>query len=127
MTTKREARAGTQRWLRVLYNELNEEFFDNKLPKKLKFEWVDMAKVNRDNLVARVLWTRLPHGVYVPHTVQFSDRMRHKSMQKKAGFSMLHEMVHLKLGVHVQCEEWDGEFDKEMFKLAEAGAFRLFW
>jgi hypothetical protein len=40
---------------------------------------------------------------------------------------MLHEMVHLKLGVGVECEDWDGDFDKEMFKLAAAGAFQWFW
>lgn len=40
---------------------------------------------------------------------------------------MLHEMAHLKLGVDIDCREWDGKFDKEMFRLAKAGAFRYFW
>ena len=123
MTTERKARAGSKRWLRTLYNEINSEFFEGKLTKRLDFEWVKMP----NNLVARVLWRRQPDGTYKPYTMQFSDLMKHRALQKKVGFSMLHEMAHVKLGVDVQCTEWDGEFDKEMFRLAKEGAFRLFW
>jgi hypothetical protein len=41
--------------------------------------------------------------------------------------SMLHEMAHLKVGVGVDCEDWDGAFDKEMLRLAKAKAFQYFW
>jgi hypothetical protein len=59
--------------------------------------------------------------------MQFSRKLKGKHLQKQVGMSMLHEMAHLKCGVDVACGEWDGAFDKEMFRLAKAGAFRYFW
>jgi hypothetical protein len=123
VTTKRKCRAGSAAWLRGLYNELNAEFFENKLPHNLEISWATLDK----NTTARVLWKKGPDSKYIPYRVEIDAIMKPAKLQKKCGMSMLHEMVHIKSGLEVACEEWDGEFDKEMFKLAAAGAFRLFW
>ena len=117
------ARAGSNRWLRTLYAELNKEFFGNNLPKRLCIEWARPPYPR----IARVLWERKSDGTYIPLKLQVHEIMKPSILQKKVGFSMLHEMVHIKLGPAVECEEWDGKFDKEMFSLAKRGAFRLFW
>ena len=123
MTTRRRARAGSIKWLRELSNGLNKEFFDSKLPRRLDFEWHKLP----GTIIARVRWKRLENGEFKPYVMQFSRMLKHAALQKQVGMSMLHEQAHLKLGVKVDCREWDGEFDREMFRLAKAGAFRYFW
>ena len=115
-------RAGSKSWLRFRYRELNKEFFRNKLPRRIPIEWAVLP----DTIIARVQW-RKRRGEYQPLRMQFDRRLKGRYLQKQVGMSMLHEMAHLKLGVDVACEEWDGKFDKEMFRLARAGAFRYFW
>jgi len=123
MTTRKRCRAGSNKWLRTLYNELNLEFFGDKLPKDLKFEWAKIPSTH----IARVLWNRQPDGTYKPMRFQVHELMKPRIFQKKVGMTMLHEMVHIKLGPSIVCEDWDGPFDQEMFDLAKRGAFRLFW
>lgn len=123
MTTRRRARAGSVAWLRETYRGLNKEFFENKLPRRFPIEWATLPST----IIARVRWTRIRPQNFKPIVMQFDRRLKGGHLQKQVGMSMLHEMVHLKLGVEVDCKEWDGPFDKEMFRLAKAGGFRYFW
>jgi hypothetical protein len=112
-----------------LFRQLNKEFFDNKLP-HVRVEWDTKKERVPGTLIARCKW-RGPKGgkpeQYKAYLLQIKSELRPRYLQKQVGMSMLHEMVHLKLGVGVECEDWDGDFDKEMFKLAAAGAFQWFW
>ena len=121
--TKSGPRAGSTAWLRMHYAELNKEFFKNKLPRNFPIEWAKLP----GSIIARVRWTSKPRGTYKPRIMQFDRCLKGRCLQKQVGMSMLHEMAHLKLGVDVDCKEWDEKFDKEMFRLAKAGAFRYFW
>jgi len=109
--------------LRELYNEMNKEFYEGKLTRRLNFEWQTLP----GTIIARVRWKRFSNDDFRPYVMQFSRRLKHAALQKQVGMSMLHEMAHLKCGIKVDCREWDGEFDKEMFRLAKTGAFRYFW
>lgn len=122
MTTKRRTRAGSIKWLQELFEELNKEFYDGRLP-RIQFEWTTLP----GTIIARVRWRRHRGNLFKPYVMQFSRILKHRALQKQVGMSMLHEMAHMKLGVEVDCKEWDGEHDKEMFRLAAAGAFRYFW
>jgi hypothetical protein len=130
VTTKKRPRAGSVKMLIELYCDLNKEFFNNDLPHRLPIEWADLP----GTIIARVRWknrTDIRRGIvrsgFNPFVMQISRHLKPVYLQKQLGMSMLHEMVHLKLGIDVACEEWDGAFDKEMFSLAKRGAFRLFW
>jgi len=120
-------RAGSIAWLRELYRELNKEYYRNKLPKRLPITWFDLP----GNIIARVRWTAYvidrKTTAYKPKVMHFDRRLKGRHLQRQVGMSMLHEMAHLKLGTEVECREWDGEFDKEMLRLAKAGAFNRFW
>ena len=125
-------RAGSVAWLRALYKRLNKEHFKNKLPKRLPIEWATL----NGTIIARVKWKaykRLTRkgkysvSEYKPVVMQFDRKLKGAFLQKQVGMSMLHEMVHLKLGAEIDCKDWDGPFDQEMLKLAKAGAFQFFW
>jgi hypothetical protein len=127
-------RAGSVAWLREIYRNLNKEYFRNKLPKRFKIEWTTL----NGTIVACVRWkayaTIYRKGKktnvstkYKPTVMQFDRKLKGRFLQKQVGMSMLHEMAHLKLGAMVDCKDWDGPFDKEMFRLAKAGAFQRFW
>ena len=122
MTTRRR-RAGSVAWLREMYRWLNKEFFKNRLPQRFPIAWADLP----GTIIARVKWSRIRPNDFKPRVMQFDRRLKGQHLQKQVGMSMLHEMAHLKLGVDIDCREWDGKFDKEMFRLAKAGAFRYFW
>lgn len=127
--TKRKTRWGTNKALVELFRILNKEFFDNKLP-HVRVEWETNKIPIKGNILARVRWKGSNCGDtadYKPYLLQIHRRLKPRWMQKQVGMSMLHEMAHLKLGVSVDCEEWDGDFDKEMFRLAAVGAFQYFW
>ena len=116
-------RAGSSSWLRTLYRCLNNEFFEGKLP-RVDVRWHSC----QSRVMAKTLWG-LHKGdkLHTPLTVWFDPLLKDKRLQKQVGMSMLHEMAHIKLGPAVECREWHGEFDKEMFRLSAAGAFRYFW
>lgn len=115
-------RAGSVNWLRETYRELNKEFYNNELPRSFPIQWADLP----GSIIARVKW-KIKIDVYVPYVMQFDRKLKGRHLQKQVGMSMLHEMAHLRCGADVDCREWDGKFDKEMFRLARAGAFRYFW
>lgn len=116
-------RAGSTAWLRLVYKCLNNEFFGGKLP-KVDVRWHRC----QNRLMAKTMWG-LHRGdtKHTPLTIWFDPVLKDQRLQKQVGMSMLHEMVHVKLGCEVECREWHGAFDKEMFRLASAGAFRYFW
>ena len=127
--TKRKHRWGTNRSLLELFKALNKEFFDNKLP-RVRVEWDTDKEPVPGTIIARCKWHVLKGGKpeqYKAYLLQISRKLRPIYLQKQVGMSMLHEMAHLKLGVGVDCEDWDGAFDKEMLRLAKAKAFQYFW
>lgn len=143
MSTKRKSRWGTNKRLLELYKELNKEFFENKLPHHIRVEWDTDKMPISGTTIARCLW-RVPKGgkpgpmvrmfcggstaaQHKAYLLQISRKLKPRFLQKQVGMSMLHEMVHLKLGVDICCEDWGGEFDKEMYRLAKAWAFQPFW
>lgn len=124
-------RAGSVAWLRELYRDLNKEFYRNKLPKRLPITWFDLP----GQIIARVRWAAYivvdskdrKKTKYKPRVMHFDRKLKGRHLQRQVGMSMLHEMAHLKLGTEVECREWDGKFDREMLRLAKAGAFNRFW
>ena len=135
----KEPRVGSTAWLRFIYRFLNTEFFDNKLPKRLPVVWAKLP----GTLMARVRWRsyrtvtrgkgkrgKRPLVIdtrHVPLIMQIDRRLKGQHLQKQVGMSMVHEMAHLVLGVHVECTEWGGKFDRLMFRLCRKGAFQRFW
>jgi hypothetical protein len=95
--------------LRWWYRRYNKKYFAGKLP---------AAKVKFAKLAAGELGT-MYHGldeVYI--TKEF------RKWPREAKFTLLHEMVHLALPVNA----WHGpSFEKEMLRLAKAGAFKGLW
>jgi hypothetical protein len=112
-----------------LFKTLNKEFFDNKLP-HIRVEWDTDALPLQGTILARVKWKGPQDGKperYKAYLLQISRKLKPKYLQKQVGMSMLHEMAHMKLGVGVDCCEWGGDFDKEMFRISAAGGFQYFW
>src|SRR5208282_4441366 len=126
-------RAASVAWLKEAYRELNKEYFKNKLPRRFNIEWSTL----NGTIVARVRWRAysivthkgkktVVSTEYKPTVMQFDRKLKGRFLQKQVGMSMLHEMAHLKLGANIDCKDWDGPFDQEMFRLAKAGAFQRF-
>jgi hypothetical protein len=130
LSTKRKPRWGTNKRLLELYKELNKGFFENKLSHHIRVEWDTDKMPISSTTIARCLW-HVPKGSkpsqHKAYLLQISRKLKPRFLQKQVGMSMLHEMVHLKLGVDIYCEDWGGEFDKEMYRLAKAWAFQPFW
>jgi len=128
--TKRTPDFKTNRWLKQLYNELNHDFFDNKLPKRVRVIW--SADVEH-RLMGKTMWRPVPAPQgspvteYEPYEIRISNRLKRLYLQRPVGMLMVHEMNHIKKGLLVSCEEFDGEFDKSMFELCAKGAFQTFW
>lgn len=114
----------SNRFLKRLYNELNADYFDNKLPRTMKVIWSEDIEYN---LVAKTMWRRNIEGVMEPFEIRIPIRLQKLYLQKQVGMTMVHEMNHIKCGFDVNCEEMDGEFDKSMFDLCAKGAFQTFW
>ena len=128
-------RSGSNAWLRGIYRWLNKDYFQNKLPKRLPVEWADLPGTT----VARAKWTSRTTTNYknrkkivvrkkwMPKLIQVDRSLRHNYLASYVGMCLVHEMNHVACGVDEDCKTFDGEFDKNMFRLTKQGAFQPFW
>ena len=124
MTTKKH-NYKTNRFLKRLYNELNHDYFDDKLPKDIPVIWSDDVEYN---ILGKTMWRVANEAKgYEPYEIRVSNRLKKLYLQRTVGMLVLHEMNHIQCGVEISCEEYGGEFDKKMFELAARGAMQTFW
>lgn len=106
----------TEKKLLSLYKQYNKKYFDGRLPAEVPIKFVDMSATDHCGLTTMFSEPGLSLSViYLDST--FRD---HDILNK---FSLLHEMVHIK----VPLAEHGQEFDDEMIRLAFRGAFRGIW
>jgi len=115
-------------YLKYLYNLYNEVFFDDRLPKDTVLYFVPdidgvkskAAQHRRTNAVTR-WYADKPIHILIRRTPE-------KSMRYIMG-DLLHEMCHV-ANPRAKCSSegvYGGVFDREMKRLAAAGAFEFIW
>ena len=102
-----------------IYDHYNEKYFKHQLPIVRVGFYKKMAKSEHG-------FTLRPRGAKYASVIALNSLFKENFVDVLRQ-TILHEMVHVKLGCEVECREWHGAFDKEMFRLASAGAFRYFW
>lgn len=126
-TSKKKTNFKTNRWLKKLYNELNKDFFEGKLPKNIRVIWSDEVEYG---ILGKTMWYPLGYDTqdgYGAEEIRISTRLKKLYLQRTVGMLMVHEMNHIKCGLNVPCEEFGGGFDDSMFELCKRGAFQTFW
>lgn len=114
-------------YLARLYNHYNREFFDGKLPDGVKLYYAArLDKVNtkdgkhRSTCAVTYFYKEGPPKIVIRKTP--ASNMRHRASD------LLHEMCHIAVP-EAECEDKDpnSPFQKEMKRLAKAGAFQNVW
>lgn len=103
----------TNRRLQREYNRYNKLWFKKKLPKI----FVSFGKLDKYVLGE----TRFTENGRLPYRIILNRNLRVGWVEKLAYTTLIHEMVHVKLGCKIACI--DEVFYKEIKKLADAGAF----
>ena len=114
-------------YLARLYNHYNREFFDGKLPEGVKLYYAPkLDKVDtrdgkhRSTCAVTYFYKEAPPKIIIRKTA--TSNMRHIASD------LLHEMVHV-AKPETDCEDRnpDSVFQKEMKRIAKAGAFQNVW
>ena len=114
-------------YLARLYNHYNREFFDGKLPEGVKLYYAPkLDKVDtrdgkhRSTCAVTYFYKEAPPKIIIRKTA--TSNMRHIASD------LLHEMVHVAIP-KADCEDRnpDSVFQKEMKRIAKAGAFQNVW
>lgn len=114
-------------YLSKLYNHYNREFFGGKLPEGVRLYFAPkLDKVNtkdgkhRSTCAITYFYQNHPPKIVIRKTA--TSNMRHIASD------LLHEMCHISVPT-ADCEEknTNGKFQKEMKRLAKAGAFYNIW
>jgi len=98
--------------LEKTYRQYNRKYFRNRLPKvaDVDLRWADIPEM----------------GYELGGEIVLNRRYRHRAAVWK--LTLLHEMVHLGLPHVKHPKRFHGkEFQKEMLRLAKAGAFKGLW
>lgn len=103
-------------WLASVYAEYNAQYFGDSLPKDTLTCWSEEGSIESVVFYALTLHVR-------PVQVYFSPKIKH--LEAVLRMTMLHEMVHVKLGR--SSAEHGKAFQKEMLRLAKRGAFQSLW
>ena len=122
--------------LKECYLSWNKKYFRNKLPLNArvcfkanlncyghyKDEYQVLAKRVRGPQKGeyRVLYSR-------PHTICVDMRLKKQKDWCTVGITLLHEMAHMHLYIKDGYTGHGNKFQREMKRLANAGAFRNFW
>ena len=114
-------------YLSRLYNLYNERFFGNKLPKRVKLYYAPkLDKVNtkdgkhRSTCAVTYFFADKSPIVVIRKTP--ASNMRHRASD------LLHEMAHIsKPNADCEVQDPNSVFQKEMKRLAKAGAFLNVW
>ncbi len=105
--------------LKKAYNTINRKHFGGKLPKKIAVCW--SKRLNRLCLLGRA--SNFGDGIY---SIELLPVL--KKYNVLAEMILIHEMVHI---LNYTRNRQDGghgpNFQKEMVRLAKAGAFRKIW
>ncbi len=96
----------TQKWLKSWYNYANRTYFGKKLPKNTPIRWAVLDELD--------LGWQMGDEIVISTALQAWPAI--------AQIIVLHEMVHLKCG-----GSHGKRFQKEMLRLAKAGAMKDLW
>lgn len=119
----------TQEWLQQQYFYFNRQWFDGQLPKDTTLRWVgDFPSRYRGHLGRTGTWRparNVRHGRILGYYITIS---RHA---ERAGLSvlkmtLLHEMAHVKTW-RIRQVDHGRAWQREMHRLASAGAFDKLW
>ena len=114
-------------YLKKLYNLYNHRFFGDRLPEGVKIYYAPkLDKVNtkdgkhRSTCAVTYFYEDSPPKIIIRKTA--TSNMRHMASD------LIHEMVHVaKPNADCEAESRNSEFQKEMKRLAKAGAFQNVW
>lgn len=98
--------------LQQMYRHFNKKWFKNRLPKNLRIAYANIDGLGITNFEAEK-----------PKSIQISQRIQW-SLSETA-MTLFHEMVHVSLPYHSR--EHGRKFQREMLRLAKAGAFKGRW
>lgn len=111
----------TEKQVLACYRRYNKRFFDGKLPHDIPIKYVEVPKNSFCGLTTMVAVDGL-----VLQCIYLDKALRDRDSLIK--FSLLHEMVHVKLHPTSTAVDAHGkEFDDEMMRLAFRGAFHNLW
>ena len=115
-----------QPYLKRLYNHYNAEFFGGRLPDGVKLysaqklDKVQTEKGKKRSTCAITYFYKEPQPPKIVIRRTAAKNMRYIASD------LLHEMCHI-AAPNAECDDVGGEFQKEMKRLAKAGAFYNVW
>jgi hypothetical protein len=109
----------TTKQLRLMYRRFNKKWFRNKLPKNLQIIVKDLGRGKNAG------WAVTHFESYQPVYIMFNRQ--HLWNHSGTRMTMLHEMVHVALPFRCDSHGPYSRFEKEMVRLAKAGAFTESW
>jgi hypothetical protein len=108
----------SNKYLKKSYDEFNKKYFSNELPKDMVVRFSrlrDDDKFQEPCGITMFKWDR-------PLYILINKKLRWQSML--ADFTLIHEMVHV---AHPEINGHGPRFQKQMMRLAKAGAFKTLW
>jgi hypothetical protein len=108
--------------LAEFYREFNREWFGGRLPADTRLYWMPARMANRSGHLAEVWGTRKQHRPITNFKISVSNRIRFSS--RLVVRVLLHEMAHISTGLGAQ---HGPRWQREMLRLAKAGAFARLW
>lgn len=102
--------------LHRLYRRLNRKWFSNKLPHDTIVAWE--PRLNRIPIQAQLV------DEDEPLVILHNPHLRH--LTNLVEFNMLHEMAHIAT-LNKESDDHGPRFQREMMRLARAGAFERIW
>jgi len=110
-------------YLSRLYNHYNREFFGGRLPEDVKLYYaskLDKVKDGKHRSTCAVTY------FYADSSPKIVIRRTKTSNMRHIASDLLHEMCHI-AEPGADCDERESKFQKEMKRLANAGAFYNIW
>lgn len=109
------------------YDLLNHRFFGGKLP-HLEVVYRKFKGSSENTIIGRTRYTGKPRKKFVPYIVELNARLRPAIFARLNYCTLVHEMVHVKLGAATNCCRKDGRpnprFQKEIDRLMRLGCFK---
>lgn len=112
----------SKKGLRKMYRDFNRKWFRNRLPKNIEVRFVDLPQ---PKALSHINFGLTHFEAYKPVYIYIWSGLQRN--HGETAMTLLHEMVHVSLPYTCNSHGPYSRFEKEMVRLAKAGAFNPYW